>query len=197
MKEGRQLALIKEKKTTTLQTKAGKDMEVVQVVYDRLDVSPAKETTKNLPLFKLKENEELTNQLQTLEVGSKVCLVVDNDKWGEVLAVEDVSKAPEEGSKSARGAGGSKWNNSNNEERQNSIIFQNSLSHATALVLHNSTGNVTANDILTEAYKFYDISRNPEQGRKVVEAAAETVPTQTKASLEEVVQKSATKTFDF
>ncbi len=195
MKEGRQLALIKEKKTTTLQTKAGKDMEVVQIVYDRLDVAPAKETTKNLPLYKLEKNETLTNQVQTLEVGTKVCLVVDNDKWGEIMEIKSESEAPAEGSRAANKSSG--YSSGADPNRQNSIIFQNSLAHATALVLHNSTGNVTANDILKEAYNFYDVSRNPEGARTSVLESAVANTTASVTDLEEVVANNAKTKFDF
>ena len=170
MNEGRQLASIKEKKSTTLKTKAGKDMDVVQVVYDRLDISPSKEVTKNLPMYKLEDNPTLTEQIKSLEVGTQVCLVVDNDKWGEVVAIEDKSTAPAVGSKTV---GNKTWGAGVKDHgRQNSIIFQNSLAHATALVLHNSTGEASAEEILTEAYKFYDVSRDPEKARSTVEASS-------------------------
>lgn len=200
MKEGRQLALIKSKKTTTLQTKTGKSMDVVQIVYDRLDTTPAKETTKNLPLYKLETNETLSSQLQALEVGSKVCFVVDNERYGEILEIKDAAAAPAEGSKSTTPRSGGRYGGGRDQNTQNSITFQNALAHATALVLHNSTGTVTANDILKEAYNFYDVSRDPEKARTTIAATAEAATTTTTAiagTLEEVVQKAPTQKFDF
>jgi hypothetical protein len=189
MKEGRQLAKITSKKTTTIKTKAGKDMDVVELVYDRLDVIPHKEVTKKLPIFKLENNEALATQLQTLEEGTEVCLVVDNEKWGEVLAIEDKESAPAPGSKLAR----SSVRTDSDSSRQNSIIFQNSLAHATALVLHNSTGKVTASDIISEAYNFYDVSRDPEGKRAVVDSNT----TEATESLNQTLEGLSTKKFNF
>lgn len=63
----------------------------------------------------------------------------------------------------------------NNDARQESIVFQNSMAHATAIMIHNSQGEeVNVNDVLALAGKIAKVSLAP----KVSAAASESVETQ-------------------
>ena len=157
-------------------TKAGKTDRLV-LHYQILDGPKAGEVWKIGALaVKLDETSRGLLKIENIGLTVDIEIVKDGNYWN-LESVRTAGSTPT--ASTSKAAGGT-------DNRQESIVFQNSMAHATAIAIHNAgKGKVKVDDILEMAAIIAEVSINPAAYKDKKCAELDTTATQQSQDLDQ------------